>query len=86
MSNEDNILSQEIKTMSPTTKNRVRVTFMTDIEVASELETLFPGVNKSAQFTIALRRFLDDVKAKRITAEDIKVESKRVQDRRLGRE
>ena len=71
--------------MERTTRNRKRITFMTDIDVLADLENCFPGVSKSAQVTIALRNYLNDVKRKAITLDDVVKEIKRVQDRAFGR-
>ena len=67
--------------MENTTKNRKRITFMTDLDVLADLENCFPGVSKSAQVTIALRNYINDVKSNAITLDDVVKEIKRVQDR-----
>lgn len=67
------------------TKNRQHITFMADFELVEAFERCFPGANKSAQIAIALQRYIDDVNGGKITADDVRAEAKRVQDRRLGR-
>lgn len=71
--------------MENTTKNRKRITFMTDLDVLAELDNCFPGVSKSAQVTIALRNYINDVKNNVITLDEVVKEIKRVQDRGLRR-
>ena len=58
---------------------------MTDLDILEDLENCFPGVSKSAQVTIALRNYINEVKNKTITLDDVVKEIKRVQDRAFGR-
>lgn len=72
--------------MSNKTKNRTKITAMLDYELLDAFRNCFPGINQSAQITLALQHFIEDVQNKRITLNDVLAEMQRVQDRRLGRE
>ena len=72
--------------MSNKTKNRTKITAMLDYDLLDEFRTCFPGLNQSAQITIAIQRFIEDVKDKKITLDDILGEIQRVNERRVRRD
>lgn len=65
------------------TKNRVLQNFMIDPDLLAEFNACFPGLSKSAQITIAIKKFIDDVKTNIITSDSVLAEMKRVNDRRI---
>lgn len=72
--------------MSNKTKNRTKITAMLDYELLDEFKKCFPGINQSAQITIALQHFIEDVQNQKITLNDVLTEMQRVNDRRIRRE
>ena len=68
------------------TKNRTKITAMLDYELLENFRNCFPGINQSAQITIAIQHFIDDVQNNRITLDDVLSEMQRVQNRRFGRD
>ena len=71
--------------MSNKTKNRTKITAMLDYDLLDKFKTCFPGINQSAQITIAIERFIEDVQDKKITLDDILTEMQRVNERRIRR-